>query len=111
MTHSFVVLDRAEAVAVDLARICRTIPRFYASYADQLLRASASVALNISEANGRAGKDRTYHFRVAYASAREVSSIFRILLQIQAVCPDQLPALLKRLDQIRAMTWRLMNPG
>ena len=39
------------------------------SVADQLVRAAASVPANIAEGQGRSGKARLYHWRIAYGSA------------------------------------------
>lgn len=46
---------------------------------DQLLRASSSVALNLSEGNARrTSKDRRRFFNIAYASVREVQTICKL---------------------------------
>ncbi len=110
MSHSFVVLDRSETVAVDLVLACRGVPHSLRAYKDQLVRAAGSIALNIAEGNGRTGKARTHHFRIAYASALETSSALRLLTRLAAVDTAQFHRLDAALDEIRAMIWRLMHP-
>ncbi len=63
-------------LSLDLARSLRDplaqIRRRNADLARQLDRAADSVHLNIAEAGGRWGDDRTRMFRIAYGSLREV---------------------------------------
>lgn len=61
--------------AAELYKMAKTIkiPSFMR---DQLLRASSSVALNLSEGNARrTTKDRLRFFNMAYASLKEVQTI------------------------------------
>jgi four helix bundle protein len=69
-----VALDLVSAVAP----LADVIARKNRALADQVRRAVASVALNVGEGDGRRGADRSYHFGVALASAREV----RMALQV-----------------------------
>ena len=63
-------------LSLDLARSLRDpltrIRRRNADLARQLDRAADSVHLNVAEAGGRWGDDRTRMFRIAYGSLREV---------------------------------------
>ena len=63
-------------LSLDLARLLRDpIARIRSRNADlarQLDRAADSVHLNLVEAGGRWGDDRTRMFRIAYGSLREV---------------------------------------
>ena len=63
-------------LSLDLARSLRDplalIRRRNADLAKQLDRAADSVHLNVAEAGGRWGDDRTRMFRIAYGSLREV---------------------------------------
>ena len=81
------------------------------SYADQAVRASGSAALNLAEGHGRLGRDKRYHYSVAYGSAQEASAALRILVAAQAIDLVEAGAVLDLLDRVRAMTWRLMHPG
>ena len=73
----------------------------------QLRRAAMSVQLNIAEANGRAGKDRSYLFRVAYASAGEVAAALEGAVAFEALPAALAAQPLELVDRIRAMTYRL----
>ena len=48
---------------------------------DQALRASASIVLNIAEANGREGLDRARCLRIARGSANEVEAALTLMFQ------------------------------
>ena len=65
-------------LALDLVRQLREplalIRRHDSDLAKQACRALASVPLNIAEANGRAGRDRLHHFRIALGSLRELGA-------------------------------------
>ena len=52
----------------------KTIARHDGSLAKQLTRALSSVPLNVAEAGGRVGGDRTHLLRIAYGSLREVNA-------------------------------------
>jgi four helix bundle protein len=68
------------------------------------------VPANLSEGHGRAGRDRTHHYRIAYASAKEVDTHLRLLAQAGAIDKNRTNTALDLFDQVRAMTWRLINP-
>ena len=108
-SNRFLALDKAlEAAAVAL-EIADSIPAPFRSMTDQVVRAASSVPANLGEGAGRTGKDRLYHWRVAYSSAREVDVFLRLLLGAGAV--DRLRTLtaLALFDEVRAMTWRLTH--
>ena len=46
-----------------------------------LTRSAVSVAANLAEGAGRAGRDRSYHWRIAYGSALESRSHLEMLLR------------------------------
>jgi four helix bundle protein len=100
--------------AVDLARdIHRAVQglRGHRDLVDQLTRATESIALNLAEGAGRAGRDKAYHYHVAYGSAGEAATALR-LLDAYGALPERLGNdLLGRLDQLRAVTWRLAHPA
>jgi len=86
------------------------VPPPLTSLADQVVRSATSVAANLSEGHGRSGRDRTQHWRIAYASAKEVDTHLRLLLGAGAVDPGRAGRALDLFDQVRAMTWRLPHP-
>jgi four helix bundle protein len=80
------------------------------SLADQVIRSGASVPANLSEGHGRTGRDRTHHWRIAFASANEVDTHIRLLSRSDSVDHRQATKALNLFDEVRAMTWRLLNP-
>ena len=98
---------RAAGMAISLVMAVKTPLR---SLADQVVRAAASVPANISEGQGRSGKDRLYHWRVAYGSAKELEVHLTLLLGAGAVDPRRAAEALRLLDEVRAMLWRMVHP-
>ena len=101
---------RVVDTAVDLARETRQAAlgiHGHRDLVDQLTRAIESVALNLAEGAGRAGRDKVYHYNVAYGSAGEAGTAIR-LLAAYGVLPDgRAVSLLGQIDQVRAVCWRL----
>ncbi len=58
----------------------------------------------------RVGRDRSNHWRIAYASAKEVDSHLKLLAHAGAISQTAARDVMKAFDQVRAMTWRLLNP-
>jgi four helix bundle protein len=56
------------------------------------------------------GRDRQHHWRIAYASAKEVDSHLRLLASAGAVNGKWTEHVVQSFDEVRAMTWRLLNP-
>ena len=97
----------AAGLAVTLAM---RVPAPLKSIADQVIRSASSVAANLAEGHGRSGRDRLHFWRIAYASAKEVDSHLRLLAQAGAVNGSNAERALSTFDEVRAMTWRLLNP-
>ena len=106
----FVARDLAIDAAGCVFRLVERVRPAYADLADQARRAAASVPLNLSEGAGRTGKDRDYHFRVAFGSAREAAASVELLMAVGAVDPRSGAAALALLDRVQAITWRLCHP-
>jgi hypothetical protein len=49
-------------------------------------------------------------WRIAYASAKEVDCHVRLLVRAGVVNTVAAEKVLETFDQVRAMTWRLLNP-
>src|SRR5579864_702179 len=75
---------------------------------NQLRRASASVALNTAEASGSSRGTQTARFRTALGSARETGACLDVAMALGYV-GDVEPALLSRLDEVRAMLATLVR--
>ena len=98
-----------EAAGIAIKLVMR-VPAPLKSIADQVIRSASSVPANIAEGHGRFGRDRQHHWRIAYASAKEVDSHLRLLAAAGAVHGIGAENALESFDQVRAMTWRLLNP-
>jgi four helix bundle protein len=98
-----------EAAGIALALVVR-VPAPLKSLADQVIRAASSVPANLAEGHGRSGRDRIHHWRIAYASAKEVDTHLRLLAQAGAIDVSRSGTALRLFDEVRAMTWRLVNP-
>ena len=108
--NPFVALNVAlEAAGLAIALV-RGAPAPLKSIVDQVIRAAGSVPANLSEGQGRAGRDRIHHWRIAYASAREVDSHLRLLVAASAVDGARAATALDLFDRVRAMTWRMLHP-
>ncbi|MCP4899528.1 MAG: four helix bundle protein [bacterium] len=105
IAHSY-ALDAA-GIAINIAR---RLPAPLKSIADQVIRSANSVPANLAEGNGRCGRDRIHHWRIAYASAKEVDSHLRLLAQTGTVDIEQTLLAMRLFDRVRAMTWRLIHP-
>jgi len=109
-SNQLIALTTALEAAREALAIARRVPAPLRSLADQVVRSATSVAANLSEGHGRSGRDRLQHWRIAYASAREVDTHLRLLVSAGAVDLGRARAALDLFDQVRAMTWRLLHP-
>jgi len=98
-----------EAAGIALALVSR-VPAPLKSIADQVIRSASSVPANLAEGHGRFGRDRIHHWRIAYASAKEVDCHLRLLAQAGAVDGPRTDAAIRIFDEVRAMTWRFLHP-
>jgi len=106
----FIVQQTALEAAGIALRVARRVPAPLKSLADQVIRSATSVPANLAEGNGRTGRDRMHHWRIAYGSAKEVDVHLQLLLQAGAVDTSSASMALRLFDQVRAMTWRLLHP-
>jgi len=107
---NLVAHEKALAAAGDAISLVLRVPAPLKSIADQVIRSASSVPANLAEGHGRAGRDRVHFWRIAYASAKEVDSHLRLLERAGVVNTGKAEEVLETLDQVRAMTWRLINP-
>ena len=108
--NRFRVLDKATQAAGMAIAVAMRIPAPLKSIADQVIRSASSVPANLAEGHGRSGRDRLHHFRIAYASAKEVDVLLRILCLSHSSPRGNATTALQLFDQVRAMTWRLLHP-
>ena len=98
-----------EAAGIAIKLVMR-VPAPLKSIADQVIRSASSVPANIAEGHGRFGRNRLNHWRIAYASAKEVDSHLKLLTHAGAINQSGAQEAMDAFDQVRAMTWRLLNP-
>jgi len=76
--------------------------------ADQLHRASRSVALNVAEGLGLLpGKRQRNHFQIALGSARETMACIDIAVATGLLEAESVAAVVDRVDHVCAMLWKL----
>ena len=97
------------AAGIAIALVVK-VPAPLKSIADQVIRSASSVPANLAEGHGRTGRVRSNHWRIAYASAKEVDSHLRLLAHANAINRSRAREALVAFDRVRAMTWRLLNP-
>jgi len=98
-----------QAAGTAIALVDR-VPGKFRSLQDQVIRSASSVPANIAEGHGRSGRDRHYHYRVAYGSAKEVDVHLRILVGTGTTDQDATNSVLESFDEVRAMLWVLRHP-
>jgi four helix bundle protein len=98
-----------EAAGIAIALVLR-VPAPLKCLADQVIRSASSVPANLSEGHGRSGRDRNHHWRIAYASAKEVDTHLRLLTGAGAIDYTQAATAIQLFDEVRALTWRLLHP-
>jgi len=86
------------------------VPTSLKSIADQAIRSASSVPANLAEGHGRTERDRIHLRRIAYASAKKGDCQLRLLARDGVVDTAEAGKVLETFDQVRAMTWRLLNP-
>src|SRR5210317_2327238 len=102
---NLIVTEKAITAAAEAISLVRRVPAPLKSLADQVIRPAASVPANLSEGHGRTGRDRTHHWRIAFASAKEVDTHIRLLTQSNTVDRRRAAKALDLFDQVRAMKW------
>ncbi len=107
---NLVALSKALEAAGIAIKLVMRVPAPLKSIADQAIRSASSVPANLAEGHGRIGRDRSNHWRIAYASAKEVDSHLKLLAHASAISANGAREAMKAFDEVRAMTWRLLNP-
>ena len=98
-----------EAAGIAISLVLR-VPAPLKSIADQVIRSASSVPANLAEGHGRFGRDRLHHWRIAYASAKEVDTHLRLLIGAGAINNTRATTAIRLFDEVCAMTWRLLHP-
>lgn len=103
---------RCYEVALNIARgvpgLVSGWPRGNAPLEDQLKRAVASIAFNISEGNGRRGaKDQVRFFEIARASAAEAAAVIDVAVAYRLMADNRGADIQEKLLAIVKMLWKL----
>ncbi len=109
-TSDLIAHRKALEAAGTAIRLVLRAPAPLKPIADQAIRSASSVPANLAEGQGRSGRDRAQYWRIAYGSAKEVDSHLRLLAAAGAIDPSETAVALESFDEVRAMTWRLLNP-
>lgn len=108
--NGLIATQKAIEAAAEAISIVKRVPAPLKPIADQVVRSASSVPANLEEGHGRLGRDRAHHWRIAYASAKEVDAHLRLLCLCGAVPRKTAIAALQRFDEVRAMAWRMLHP-
>jgi four helix bundle protein len=112
LTHTKLIAhEKALKAAGITINLVTRVPAPLRSIADQVIRSASSVPANLAEGHGRTGRDRLHLWRIAYASAKEVDSHLKLLVQAGVVNSTKATRAIETFDEVRAMTWCLLNPG
>jgi len=104
------VYQKSLDYSVAAVHMAKDLGRGYYALADQLLRASTSIPLNIAEGNGKWHiKERVNHFRIARASAFECAAILDILGKLDLIDTNEQTQGKEALQEIGKMLSALCN--
>src|SRR5689334_10319710 len=103
----FEALDNALQLPAVLAPLMPRVKAGNADLADQIVRAVNSVALNVLEASGRTGRDRSYRYRIALGSAKEVVAGVKLAVGWGWLESGDVQVALARLDRTCALVYGL----
>ena len=92
-----------------LKPIVRRIEAQDRNLADQLKRAAASIALNVSEAAHAKGANRKAHFHIAAGSANESRAALRVASAWGYVDAREMSTAEDKLDHCVAVLWKLTH--
>ena len=108
--RNLIVYRKAIEAAGTAISLAMRVPAPLKSIADQVIRSASSVPANLAEGHGRSGRDRLHHWRIAFASAKEVDCHLQLLAQAGAIDRRRANESIQLFDEVRAMTWRLLHP-
>jgi four helix bundle protein len=104
------VYQKAVDFADQIVVLTQDFPRGFGFLADQLNRASVSIATNLAEGNGRFTKpDRKNFFTIARGSAQECVPLLELARRRRLIEPKSHDALRNELEVIAKMISGLIN--
>lgn len=108
---NLIVYRKAIEAAGTAISLAMRVPAPLKSLADQVIRSASSVPANLAEGHGRSGRDRLHHWRIAFASAKEVDCHLQLMVRSGAIDRQRADESIQLFDEVRAMTWRLLHPS
>lgn len=96
-------------IATRTAAAVAGTPIVHSVLAQQLVRSSSSVALNIAEGAGRFGRDRLQHYRIAYGSCQEAKTTVEILVRSGHLDREIGVRWYRDLHRVGGLLWGLMK--
>jgi len=108
--NNLIATEKAIEAAAAAISLVKRVPAPLKTIADQVVRSASSVPANLAEGHGRSGRDRLHHWRIAYASAKEVDTHLRLLAHAGAIDINRAATALQLFDEVRAITWCLLHP-
>ncbi|MCJ7543397.1 MAG: four helix bundle protein [Phycisphaerae bacterium] len=110
MFEKLVVYQKADDLADRVAALTQQFPRGFYFLADQLNRASLSIATNLAEGNGRFTKaDRRNFFTIARGSAQECVPLLELARRRGLVSNETHTTLLAELEVAAKMISGLIH--
>jgi four helix bundle protein len=106
---AFHVLDTSIRLAATLRHQLDRLAQHDRDLENQARRAANGVALQVSEARRRSGRDKAHLFRVAAGSADELATALRLAEAWGFLDADALAESRALLDRVQAMLWRLTH--
>jgi len=106
---AFDALEIAIALCAALRGPLERLRQHDPDLADQARRAANGVALQLSEARRRSGKDRLNRYRMAAGSADELHTALRLGQAWGYFDAASIAEPLALLDRVQAMCWRLTH--
>ena len=107
---NLIVYRKAIESAGPAISLAMRVPAPLKSLADQVIRSASSFPANLAEGHGRSGRDRIHHWRIAFASAKEVDCHLQLLALSGAIDRRRADESIQLFDEVRAMIWRLLHP-
>jgi len=102
--EKLVVYQQAVDFADRVLAVSEQFPRGYGFLADQLNRASVSIAANIAEGNGRfTTPDRKHFFHIARGSIQECVPLLDLAVRRRLITIDKHEQLRARLEELGKM--------
>lgn len=108
--EKLVVYQKAVTLADACCSLTKDFPRGYFFLADQLNRATLSVAANIAEGNGRFTRaDRKHFFGISRGSAQECVPLLELASRQGLLKPERHEVLRADVEEIARMLSGLIN--